>query len=134
MTASKCGQAAGSPCIYTTDTFTYLRYPEYGPVPKHHRGDVMKDTTVHQERRDAVRQRRMRKRRAGAVTRATPGVRGAAAAIRAWDVEEFERMRAWLAENGWLLMEANLERRPDGSPRGASYAMDPDGTIMQGVS
>jgi hypothetical protein len=125
----KCSQPAASPCLYTTDTFTYLAYPEYGPAPKHHKGDVMKATTVHQERRDAVRRERMKTRQGGTVTTATPGVRGAAAAMRAWDVEEFERMRAWLAEYGWLLMDAGLVRRPDGSVRGDSYAMPGHSTM-----
>lgn len=117
----KCGQLSGHRCLYTTDTFTYTTWPEYGKVPRHHQGQVM-PAAVHQERREAVRARRMR-HRAVPATPASPGVRGAAAAMRAWDLEEFEKLRAWLTEFGWLLTEADLEHRPDGTLRGTSYAM-----------
>jgi hypothetical protein len=42
-------------------------------------------------------------------------------------------MRAWLAEHGWLLIEAGLERRPDGSVRGDSYAMPGYKTMPAGL-
>jgi len=116
----KCGQGAGHRCLYTTDNHTYDSWPDLSGKRLHHEGEVM-PTAVHQERRDAVRERRMQRR--ATVTAATPGIRGAAAAMRAWDLEEFEKMRDWLAEFGWLLAEADLEHRPDGTVRGTSYAM-----------
>lgn len=104
----RCGQGKGCPCLYMQDS--YMPWPDNKTI-KHREGETML-ATVHSDRREVVRQRRIRESRAELVTPASPGARGAAAAMRAWDVEEFRRMREWLAEFGYLLTEADLEHRP----------------------
>jgi hypothetical protein len=117
----KCGAVQGEPCVYTVT----LRSPSN---PKYRQVAGQPCQRVHPERRWASqalvnRRARERMRQESAPEHASLETLAAAHAMRAWDVQEYFRLREWLAEWGYLLTEAGRERRPDGTLRGDSYAL-----------
>jgi hypothetical protein len=114
---AKCGSAVGSLCTYLDDRM----YAGYGRVIKHLRGDPMRGF-AHKERRQAVRKRRQQaadreqrrlyreRRRQGQAVPASPQVIAAARAMQAHAVTEHMQLRAWWAEHGHII--ANADRNP----------------------
>jgi hypothetical protein len=110
---AKCGAAPGESCTYLSDIFVYDPpgggyYPRVKQL-KHRKGAPLADGQVHKERRVPVRARRYREYRKSLLDRRpvvpmSQDARQAAAAMRAWDIMEHEKLRAWLAEYGDILL------------------------------
>lgn len=119
-----CQSPPGTRCVYTA------------PHGKDAAGNYtagQPTARAHWQRKAVVRGRRQvaRWREARRDTRpvvpASREAREAAAALRQFDRAEYEKLRDWLRDWGWLLAEADLPRRPDGTLRGDSYALGPRG-------
>jgi hypothetical protein len=128
----KCGAARGAWCTYVTDipATSRIRWRNPGNAETewlHRKGDLLESGRAHSERIALIRAKRLREwrswsRRGRQAVAAMPDdLRAAAAAMRAWDVAEYNALRDWLAEHGHLLVNAN-RMRPDGTARGESYA------------
>ena len=131
---SKCLAAAGEPCRYTTGRWLNSRHSwtnpgthENGRVMLAEPGDPM--PTVHPERKEVIRQQRLRRfRREQAALRArqpralSADGRRALEAMAAWDAAEYAALTAWWREHGHIIVNAD-RMRPDGSVRGRSYAV-----------
>lgn len=120
-----CEVEPGESCVYTANMYTIQHYPHYSKLLKHRKGSKLAKA-VHNPRRAVIRLAREREwERQGSAKRVTAPshVHAAIAAMRAWDIEEHNRLRDWLAEFGDVLVYANLLRRPDGTVRGDSYVM-----------
>lgn len=120
-----CEVEPGESCVYLADM--YWPYASYDGKRhlKHHKGSKITEV-VHRERSAVIRrQREYEWERQGNAKRVTapPHLHSAIEAMRAWDIDEHNKLRNWLAEFGDILVFANLPRRPDGTVRGDSYAM-----------
>jgi hypothetical protein len=126
-----CAAGKGQPCVYTATTSPYTSYSYAVQHPgRQMPGQVKGEPTrrVHHERGWVYeawerRRRQQRWRQENAPTPQAQDVLDAAHAMRAWDVEEYSKLRDWLAEHGDILVDAALPRRPDGTVRGDSYAL-----------
>lgn len=120
-----CEAIPGEPCVYIADIYHPYSY-DYGTRRlKHHKGSKITEV-VHRERMEVIRRKRHAEwERQGSAKRvsALPHLHSVIAAMRAWDIDEHNKLRDWLAEYGDVLAYANLPRRPDGTVRGDSYAL-----------
>jgi type II secretory pathway component PulJ len=115
-----CKAPRGAMCVYTAP---------YGKIGGQYvAGQPCR--RVHWQRRGKARTARWQQRHRDSrpVTPASPEARAASAALRQFDLAEYRKLRDWLRDWGWLLTEANLPRRPDGTLRGDSYASGPRGS------
>jgi hypothetical protein len=126
VTCPECGEPAGFRCIYTTEV---RAFDLHGYSRTHVRPHRIGDMTIrpHHARSNVVaeRDRRARllaaRREAGPPGPAWPGeeTRKIRAALAAFDLDEYERMRDWLKNYGEILWR---DQRPDGTFRGETYA------------
>lgn len=107
VTCGRCAAEKRCPCVYTVTRDPHTRWRTGERV----RGQVAGEPTrrVHAERarvyEEMVRRRAREKlRRELTPDPAARDVLDAAYAMRAWDVEEHNRLRGWLAEYGAILV------------------------------
>lgn len=102
-----CRVTAGRQCIYLSDGYAMVgrTYPRKKLV--HRKGSRMRGR-VHAARKDAVRRKRvLQYKRDHRRTGARADLQAAVAAMRAYDVAEYLRLRAWWTENGEIFVRAD---------------------------
>lgn len=121
----KCGALPGKPCVYVTrriDSSKSRGWPDV-PYVDHFEGDPIPSGKTHYERNSEAFRKSLKDlpRKLDAYEASRKRKAEAWAAMREFDRREYEQLRDWLRDWGWLLTTANLPRRPDGTLRGETY-------------